>query len=193
MTVVLRRARREDAPSLAAVELLTAPEFATFLLGGLVEGRSVGGVLSEIYARDGTDSWEWSWVAEDGETVVGAAGGCPVALIAPQTDTGEAAARIAYYAPVKAAMPGDAFHVARLGVLEPYRRRGIARALLDAMTAAAGAHGERRVTLFVWEDNEAGRAFYDRLGFRQADRIVLPPHPRAMRHGTMLLMEKPLC
>jgi len=182
----------DDAPSLAAVELLTTPEFATFLLDGLFEGRSVGAVLSTIYAREGTDSWQWSWVAEDGD-IVGAAGGCPTCLIQPSTDTGEAAARQEYYAPVKAAMPDNSFHISRLGVLEPYRRRGVAHALLDAMMAEARVQHETRMTLFVWEDNSAGRGFYDRLGFAEADRITLPPHPRAMRHGDLLLLEKSLC
>ena len=90
-------------------------------------------------------------------------------------------------------MPADAFHIGRIGVLEPYRRRGIARALIDAATGIAGAHGERRVTLFVWEDNRPARTFYDALGFTERGRITLPPHPRATRHGDMILLEKPLC
>jgi len=191
VTLSIRRAQQADAPSLAAVELMTAPEFATFLLDGLFEGRSVGAVLSSIYAREGTDSWQWSWIARDGD-IVGAAGGCPVSLVQPSTDTGEAARRLAYFDPVKAAMPTDAFHISRLGVLAPYRRKGAARALLRAMEEAAGEHGEKRVTLFVWEDNTGARAFYDRAGFTEADRVTLPPHPRALHHGTTILLEKPL-
>ena len=189
---LVRPARQADAPMLAVVELLTAPEFATFLLDGLFEGQSVGATLSSIYAREGTDSWEWSWVAEDG-AVVGAAGGCPTNLIRPSTDTGEAAARQEYYAPVRAAMPVDSFHISRLGVLDAFRRRGIAGALLDAMIQEARIQHETRVTLFVWEDNAEGRGFYAQQGFAEADRLTLPPHPRAIRHGTLLLMEKSLC
>ncbi len=191
MSVTIRPANREDAPALAAIELFTAPEFATFLLDGLFEGRSVGATLASIYAREGTDSWQWSWIAEDGD-VVGAAGAYPTTLVQPSTDTGEAAARLAYFAPIQAAMPKDSFHISRLGVLEPYRRQGVARSLVQAMTEAAGEHGETRVTLFVWEDNAAARAFYETLGFAEAARVSLPPHPRAMRHGTTVLLEKPL-
>ena len=192
MTVSIRRARREDAPFLAAIELMTAPEFATFLLDGLFEGQSIGATLASIYAREGTDSWQWSWVAEDDGAIVAAAGAYPVALVAPAMDTGEAAARLAYYAPIKAAMPTDAFHISRLGVLAPYRRKGVAHGLVDAMQQVAGDHEEARTTLFVWEDNAAARAFYDRLGFTEAARVTLPPHPRALRHGTTILLEKPL-
>ncbi len=189
---LVRPARQADAPALAAIELLTAPEFATFLLEGLFEGQSVGATLAAIYAREGVDSFEWSWIAEmDGETV-GAMGAYPVSLVKPSTDTGEASKRLAYYDPIRKAMPADAFHIGRIGVLEPYRRQGIARALIDEAHTIAGKHGEQRITLFVWEDNQAARAFYQTLGFVERDRITLPPHPRATRHGTMILLEKPL-
>jgi len=191
VTVTIRRAQREDAPYLAAIELMTAPEFATFLLDGLFEGRSVGATLASIYAREGTDSWQWSWVAEDGDTI-GAAGAYPTALVQPATDTGEAAERLAYFAPIQAAMPKGAFHIARLGVLAPYRRKGVARALVEVMLQAAIDRGETRATLFVWEDNASARAFYETFGFSEIDRVTLPPHPRAMRHGTTILLEKPL-
>lgn len=193
MTPTVRRAAPADAPSLAAVEMLTAPEFATFLLDGLFEGRSVGAALSSIYARGGTDSWEWSWLAEAEGTAVGAIGAYPVSLVRPATDTGEAAARLAYFDPIKAVMPPDAMHISRLGVLAPYRRSGIAGALVEAVLAVARDRGERRTTLFVWEDNTGARRFYERLGFAEVDRVTLPPHPRALRHGTTLLLEKRPC
>ena len=193
MSFTVRPALRQDAPALAAVELLTAPEFATFLLDGLFEGVSTGAALSAIYAREGTDSYEWSWIAEaDGETV-GAIGAYPVSLVNPPQDTGEAAARIAYYEPIKRIMRPDAFHISRLGVLEPYRRRGIAGAMLEQAIAVAGARGERRVTLLVWADNASAIAFYTASGFAETDSLTLPAHPRAMRHGSMILLERALC
>ena len=192
MSITLRKARREDAPHLAVTELMTAPEFATFLLDGLFEGRSVGGTLSEIYARGGTDSYEWSWVAEVAGEIVGAIGAYPVALVKPSEDTGEAAERLAYFDPIRLAMPQDAFHIGRVGVLAPFRRKGIAKQLINAAVSAAGEHGEQRVSLFVWEDNVEAIALYKALGFTQRDHVTLPPHPRMMRHGNSLLMERPL-
>lgn len=193
MAPTIRRATKEDAVHLAVVEMLTMPEFATFLLDGLYEGVSVGGTLTSIYKREGTDSWQWSWVAED-QKVVAAIGAYPVSLVKPSQDTGEAAERLAYFKPIKDAMPKDsALHISRLGVLPAYRRQGLARAMIETCIAVARERGEARVTLFVWEDNTSARALYDDLGFVEATRIVLPEHPRAMRHGPMLLMEKPLC
>jgi GNAT superfamily N-acetyltransferase len=130
-------------------------------------------------------------VVED-DTPVAAAGAYPVSLVKPANDTGEAAARLAYFAPVQQAMRADAFHISRLGVLDAYRRQGIARTLVEAITDTARDRGNTRLTLFVWEDNTGARAFYDGLGFSQIDQVTLPPHPRATRHGTTLLLEKSL-
>lgn len=192
MTVKIRKAVRDDAPSLAATELLTTPEFATFLLDGLFEGRSVGATLAGIYARDGTDSYQWSWVAEAEGDVIGAIGAYPNALVPPPSDTGEAAERLAYYDPIRLAMRKDAFHIGRLGVLDAFRRQGIAQSLIKAACEHAGQNGETQVTLFVWEDNAPAIALYRSLGFDEVDRVVLPPHPRAMRHGPSIMMGRPL-
>ena len=46
-----------------------------------------------------------------------------------------------------------------------YRRRGIARALLDAAIDEARSRGARRLTLRVFAPNAAARALYDAAGF----------------------------
>lgn len=192
MTLSIRRAAREDAPTLAVIELLTAPEFATFLLEDLFEGTTVGASLSTIYRRGGTDSYEWSWIANRDGDDVGAIGAYPVSLVQASSDTGEAADRLAYFDGIRGKMRADAFHISRLGVLEPFRRMGIARQLIDTACASAGAHGETRVTLFVWEDNAEAVGLYNALGFEQIDSVVIPAHPRMLRHGRSLLMSRAL-
>ena len=46
-----------------------------------------------------------------------------------------------------------------------YRRRGIARALLDAAIAESRSRGARRLTLRVFAPNAAARALYEAAGF----------------------------
>lgn len=187
-----RAAEREDAPVLAAIELSTAPEFATFLLDGLIQGRSAGGVLSAIYARDTVDSWRWSWIAELGGAPVGAIGAYPVCLIEASNDTGEAARRMAQFKPIKQCMRPDAFHIARLGVLDGHRRLGIARGLIEVALSAAGKHDETLVTLFAWQDNVPALALYDSLGFTELARVHIEAHPRLTRSGTTLMLGRAL-
>jgi ribosomal protein S18 acetylase RimI-like enzyme len=52
-----------------------------------------------------------------------------------------------------------------IGVDPAYRRRGIARALLDAAIAEARSRGARRLTLRVFAPNTAARALYESAGF----------------------------
>lgn len=69
-------------------------------------------------------------------------------------------------------------YVARLAVLEPYRRRGIGRALLRAAEAAAIAEGAATMRIEVLAANNPARDLYHAEGYRP-DEILLtkPLHP----------------
>lgn len=55
------------------------------------------------------------------------------------------------------------------------RRRGVGRALVNAVHALAADVGAREVRLNVWTFNEAARAFYRRCGFEPMhERLWLP-------------------
>lgn len=58
-------------------------------------------------------------------------------------------------------------HCGRLGMglLPPYRGRGLGRSLLDATLGAAADIGLSRVELEVFASNTAARRLYDKLGF----------------------------
>jgi ribosomal protein S18 acetylase RimI-like enzyme len=60
----------------------------------------------------------------------------------------------------------DEAYVDELAVAPWARRRGIASALLARCADDARAEGRTRLTLWVTEDNAAGRALYERAGFR---------------------------
>lgn len=190
----IRRAVADDAPAIAAVEMLTAPEFATFLLEGLYGEASVGAILSWRYRQGGVDSTDWSWIAKEESAVLGAMGAYPVglSLVERGTDSGEAAERNAHFKPIQTMMRPDAFHIARLGVLPQARRRGIARDLVETACTTARERGDPLVTLVVWADNGPALALYDGLGFAQLDETEIAPHPRLAKHGRSLLLGKQL-
>ena len=66
-----------------------------------------------------------------------------------------------FYAPV-----GDCVDLFRLAVLPAYRRRGIARALVEYVESRALALGIPRVQLGVRVALPANRAYYERMGYR---------------------------
>ena len=64
----------------------------------------------------------------------------------------------------------DEAEVITLGVRPDFRRRGIAKALIDAMRGRAAARGAARLFLEVAEDNDAAQALYAACGFTAVGR-----------------------
>ena len=92
-----------------------------------------------------------------------------------------------YAAVMDCARPENAFARARrwreieqLAVSEKHRRRGVARALVDRIAAAALADGIPVLELNGWSFNDVARGCFERLGFsprsvRYERSTVLPP------------------
>ncbi len=64
----------------------------------------------------------------------------------------------------------DALEVAFLHVSRPYRRRGIATALLDELSRRARGRGARQLYVSA-SDTESAIAFYLRHGWRPAEEV----------------------
>ena len=59
----------------------------------------------------------------------------------------------------------DEAHLRMLGVDPAYRRRGVARALMDAVLALAAERGRTRVTLETTPQMRAAQQMYESMGF----------------------------
>jgi len=68
---------------------------------------------------------------------------------------------------------GSNCHVSELFVAEPYRRRGVATALLDACVRRGSEWGCETASIAVAADNDAARALYEREGFEVRRRRLL--------------------
>ncbi len=60
----------------------------------------------------------------------------------------------------------DELHINSVAVDHAWRRKGVARRLLEEVLAEAAASGARGATLEVRQSNEAARGLYEGLGFR---------------------------
>jgi mycothiol synthase len=81
-----------------------------------------------------------------------------------------------------AASHDGSFAMARLGVIEPFRRRGLGSALLATTRAALEPMRERHrvdeLSISAWEPNPAAAAFAERHGFRHARHFWRMERPR---------------
>jgi ribosomal protein S18 acetylase RimI-like enzyme len=74
-------------------------------------------------------------------------------------------------------VPGR-MHLVSMWVAPRYRRRGVARALVDQAVRWAAERRAREVGLWVADQNTAARRLYERLGFRPTgERQPLPSNP----------------
>jgi diamine N-acetyltransferase len=140
--LLIRQARREDVPSLAAM----AGEFFAFLA-----------------AIDGSDpAFDTEGVARNLEE--GGFGARPkfTALIA------EAGSEAAGYAIYNIGFWADTFEgivfISDLFVREAWRGRGVGRQLMECAANAGRAEGCTRIMWTVWSRNEAARRFYRAIG-----------------------------
>ncbi len=143
--VTLRRATPDDAEMIAAISVHGwIHAYAEFL-----EPR----VLAQRTVASQAPRWR-EWLAGDDS----------------ETHVAEVAGRIAGYATVGASEDGDAAaHVGEvrgLYVDPPAQGAGLGSRLLEDALARLRAAGFTEATLWVFEQNELGRAFYERHGWQ---------------------------
>lgn len=172
---LVRRAREDDAPAIAAVVVEALADKYGPALGRAAEAGVEGLVRRDI--REGAGSRYW--VAEVEGRV---AGGVHLVLADPRgTGALRALAESVGWARALRAVAvfsllgggrveRDEGYIDELGVAEWARRRGVARALLSACEREARRVGKRRLTLWVTSDNRAARPLYEGYGFREARR-----------------------
>ena len=84
-------------------------------------------------------------------------------LVVAEADDGVVGFAVSYHA-------ADEAEIANVAVAPAARRRGIGRALVDAVIAAAEAGGKRQVFLEVRASNAAAQALYAARGFAPVGR-----------------------
>jgi ribosomal protein S18 acetylase RimI-like enzyme len=86
-----------------------------------------------------------------------------------------------------APVPGSrCLYVDSLATAEPFRRPGVATALLDEAERVARDRGLWALALDTWQDNQPARALYAQFGFRE---VALTPAARGLPGGVALVKE----
>jgi ribosomal protein S18 acetylase RimI-like enzyme len=134
---------------------VTAEAYEEFVPGGASPNRDYLARVADVRTR------------ADLAVVLGAFGdGRVIGTVTLELD-----ARIPGGHPRPALEPGQA-HVRMLGVDPSTRRRGIARALMDACLAEARRAGKERVTLETTETMTAAQRLYESMGFERGPDLI---------------------
>jgi len=86
----------------------------------------------------------------------------------------------------------NSFNIAGLAVEASWRRRGIARILMQMAEEKCREKKMPALSLIVLEGNTIAHGFYQRLGYREVMRKPIVPHPLIHYTGDALLLVKAL-
>lgn len=184
----MRRARDGDAPALAELLYLTAPDMYDRVAGG--RDRALRVIAADLGARDAG-----TWVAERDGAVVGAMVAFPYGDAPDRTRAfvraairstppwrWPAIARLMWKGHRRAPRhPPDWLYVDALATAPEHRRRGVASALLAHAERVALAERRGALALDTPESNAAALALYESTGFTVAKVLpTTPPVPGAV-------------
>jgi ribosomal protein S18 acetylase RimI-like enzyme len=86
----------------------------------------------------------------------------------------------------------NSYYVCGVAVFPEYRNRGIGSQLMALAETNARAKDSNKLSLIVFEQNQAAKHLYDRLGYREIRREPIVAHPLIHYSGHALLMVKQL-
>jgi ribosomal protein S18 acetylase RimI-like enzyme len=96
------------------------------------------------------------------------------------------------FAPYKYLEAPDTWYICGVALLPEYRGRGIGTGLMQIARQQARNQGYGRLSLVVFEENEAAVNLYRRLGYVTVDRAPTVPHLLIRAGGDALLMVAPV-
>ena len=152
-------------------------------------GRTALDIGAEMESsKEGDYSYRNCWIAEVSGQHAGMLLGFPMAarkpddIVAPPFDGSDV------FAPYKYLEAADTWYICGVAVLPEYRGLGIGTGLMQLAEEQAQVQGYDRVSLVVFEDNEAAVRLYRRLGYEVIDQAPVVPHPLIRYGGNALLM-----
>jgi ribosomal protein S18 acetylase RimI-like enzyme len=152
-------------------------------------GRSALDIGAEMYASEQGDySYRNCWIAEVSGKRAGMLLGFPMharkaeETVAPPFDETDV------FAPYKYLEAPGTWYICGVAVLPGYRGRNIGTGLMQIARDQAATLGYDRLSLVVFEENEAAVRLYRRLGYEVIDQAPVVPHPLIRYKGNALLM-----
>jgi ribosomal protein S18 acetylase RimI-like enzyme len=190
MTIDLRQATPEDIPHLARLFQMAAGGLMDAVYHDLIPGKSVPEILERRYVPENSGySYRNCAVALADARV---AGGINMRAVGDPrfdwTDPIVPEERKVVLAPFQHIEATEGLYIGFLGVYPQFRRRGIARQLLDFARREAEVRNLASMCLYVFEQNVEAATLYRSLGFEISRRSPAVAHELVLYTGDLTLM-----
>lgn len=184
----IRPATKNDCCSIAALYSISSDGVADYIWTKMAEpGEEILEVGRMRYEREGTAfSFENCVVVEqEGETA-----GMLVAF--PMHVEPEEREDDPVLLPYSKLEEDDSYYICGMAMFPQFRRHGTGTKLLALAEQHAVQKGFKKLSLIVFEQNIGAKRLYDRLGYVEAAREPVFPHPLIHYTGDAILMVKEL-
>jgi ribosomal protein S18 acetylase RimI-like enzyme len=189
--VTFRAARKAESRTIAELYRISSDGVADYIWTGMAEpGENLLDVGARRYAREGTDfSYQNVTVATVGERIIGMTAAYTIGPVEqPGTEFDFEVDPV--LRPFQILEQPNSYYVSGVAVFPQHRGTGIGGQLMQRAFDEARARRLPQVSLIVFEQNVGAKRLYDRLGFREAMRKTVVPHPLIHYTGDALLLVK---
>jgi ribosomal protein S18 acetylase RimI-like enzyme len=182
-----RPARKADCATIARLYSISSDGIADYIWTKLAKpGEDILEVGRRRYERQGTAfSYENCTMVESDEKGVGMLVAFPM-----HVDPSEDEETDPVLAPYSKLEEDNSYYICGMALFPEHRGRGIGSRLLALAEDHARAKGYDKLSLLVFEQNEAAKRLYERNGYREVARAPVYPHPLVHYTGDALLMVK---
>jgi ribosomal protein S18 acetylase RimI-like enzyme len=186
-----RPARKPESRTIAELYQISSDGVADYIWTGMAgPGENIVDVGARRYARENTDfSYQNVTVATVGETIVGMIAAYSMGPVEqPGTEFDFDVDPV--LRPFQLLEQPNSYYVSGVAVFPEHRGSGIGGQFMQRAFDEARARRLPQVSLIVFEQNVGAKRLYDRLGFREAMRETVVPHPLIHYTGDALLLVK---
>ncbi len=191
--VRIRAAAPADCHEIASLFLVSSDGLAAYIWSLMsMPGLNLIEIGARRYAREGAAfSYQNCLMAEQGDRVIGMLHSFPIEAPVPgEVPAEESDPVLRPYAELED--PGS-LYISGVASKEAWRGLGIGTRLMAMAADRARSCGLPRLSLICFEANYGAMALYRRLGFSEAARRPIVPHPSLKyREGDAVLMVRPL-
>jgi ribosomal protein S18 acetylase RimI-like enzyme len=188
VAIEIRKALTTDIPQLLRLRLIAHGGFNEALYENLE--LSVEAIIAtELHDSASIEYYGNYWVATDQDEIVGGLSAFPSSSENPAIDHPLLPPeRLLLESPFASIELPESFFIHVIAVFAEFKRRGIGAKLLDLAKAQAVAGGFGLLSLYVFAQNSAALALYQKQGFRETGRSPLIPHSKLVYSGDVLSM-----